>query len=180
MTQERINEQSDEQLLISVIEGDHSAFKILFYKYYKPLVHYALIRIHSLETSRDLVQELFYRVWLNRKNLDAGKSIKAYLYKSLTNQIINQVNLSSSRARGLDDMEEGKQLSKVNEIEFKLDFKTALERLPEKIKSVYILSRLEGYKYAEIAEICSISVKAVEKRMSRAFTLLKKTFEKNY
>ena len=66
-------------------------------------------------------------------------------------------------------------------IELKLDLENALNKLPEKLRTVYLLSRLEGYKYAEIAEICNISIKAVEKRISKAFTLLRKIFtNKNY
>ena len=65
-------------------------------------------------------------------------------------------------------------------LELKLDLQNALNRLPEKLKTVYMLSRLDGYKYAEIAEICGISIKTVEKRMSSAFIQLRKTFGNKY
>lgn len=180
MLPENKNELSDKQLVDAILQDDHSAFKILFYRYYKPLIHFAWFRVHSMETSRDLVQEVFFKVWINRKNLDSGKSIKAYLYKSLTNQIINHLNLSSSRTKNLDDIEFSIEDDNSKGIEFKMDFNSAIDKLPTKLKTVFILSRIEGYKYAEIAEICEISVKTVEKRMSQVFTILKKTFTKNY
>jgi RNA polymerase sigma-70 factor (ECF subfamily) len=55
-----------------------------------------------------------------------------------------------------------------------MDIQNALNKLPEKIRTVYILSRIEGYNYSEISNICEISTKAVEKRMSKAFRLLQK------
>ena len=180
MLPENKNELNDEELVKAILKDDHSAFKILFYRYYKSLIQFAWFRIHSMETSRDLVQEVFFKVWTNRKNLNSDKSIKAYLYKSLTNQIISHLNLSSSRLINLDDIETRIEDDNSKGIEFKIDFNSALEHLPEKLKTVFILSRIEGYKYSEIAEICEISVKAVEKRMSQVFTILKKTFSKRY
>ena len=56
--------------------------------------------------------------------------------------------------------------------------RTAIQKLPDKLKTVFILSRIEGYKYNEIAEICGISIKAVEKRMSKTFNILRKTLNK--
>jgi len=178
MSQENYGECPDEKIVEAILKDDHAAFKILFYRYYKALIRFAWFRVHSMDTSRDLVQELFFRVWKNRKNLDSAKSIKAYLYRSLTNLIINHVNLSSSQMNSLENVDDEKNLSGESEVEFDIDFKTALEGLPEKLKTVYVLSRVEGYKYAEIAEVCGISVKAVEKRMSQAFVHMKKFFSK--
>jgi RNA polymerase sigma-70 factor, ECF subfamily len=180
MSQTQDSDILDSQLVEAIVKGDHEAFKQLYYRYYKALVRFAWFRIHSIDLSRELVQELFYRVWVNRKKLDSGKSIKAYLYKSLTNLIINHVNLSSSRVSSLDYLEDHNGVSAENDLDFKMDLKAALERLPEKLRTVYMMSRMDGYKYSEIAEICNISVKAVEKRMSLAFIRLKKNFTKNY
>jgi RNA polymerase sigma-70 factor (ECF subfamily) len=180
MLQELNNDFTDNQLVEAIVEGDHDAFKKLYYKYYKTLMHFAWYRVHSMDLSKDLVQDLFYRLWRNRINLDSSKSIKAYLYKSLTNLIINHLKLNSSRTSNIDDLEDNRKMSNDMDLEFKLDLKSALDHLPEKLKTVYMLSRIDGYKYSEIAEICNISVKAVEKRMSLSFKHLKKTFTKNY
>ncbi|MGE5846974.1 MAG: RNA polymerase sigma factor, partial [Ignavibacteria bacterium] len=103
--------------------------------------------------------------------LNPQKSIKAYLYKSLINSIIDQKKLSSSKNISLDKI---KNTADEISLENNIDIRNAVNKLPEKLKAVYILSRIEGYKYSEIAEICSISVKTVEKRMSRVFDFLKK------
>jgi RNA polymerase sigma factor (sigma-70 family) len=132
-----------------------------------------------MDISQDLVQEIFFKIWLNRKKLDPDKSIKAYLYKSLTNAIINHIKLSSSHTIPFENIDEGKYTDISNNLDIKLDIQNAIKQLPEKLKTVYLLSRVEGYNYKEIAELCNISIKAVEKRMSKAFILLRKSFLKN-
>jgi len=163
----------DSELIKLIREGDQEAFKNFYCKYFKMLVRYAWYRTGSIEISRDLVQEIFFKLWIKRNSLNPQKSVKAYLYKSLINSIIDHKNLSSSKAISLDNI---KNISNEPSIESDIDLQNAVNKLPEKLKTVYILSRLEGYKYSEIAEICNISVKAVEKRMTGAFELLKKLF----
>lgn len=164
---------TDEDLVRSIRESDSEAYKILFYRYYKALIRFAWYRIYSMETANDLVQEIFIKIWLNRHRLDPQKSIKAYLYKSLTNSIINFTKLQSSRTISLDNVEGEKNAISFSNPDIKLDLQNAINQLPIKLKTVYMLSRIEGYNYNEIAEICNISVKAVEKRMSNTFKILR-------
>ena len=170
------NSLTDGQLVEAIRQDDSAAFKILYYRYYKPLYRFAWYRLHSTELIRDLLQELFFKVWMNRNQLDPERSIKAYLYKSLTNLIINHLKLHSSHTVSFDNITE-ETTGKADNLDIMIDIQTLLNHLPEKLKMVYILSRVEGYKYTEIAGICDISVKAVEKRMSQAFDILRKFFQ---
>lgn len=166
-------ETEDEHLVEAIRKNDHVAFKELYFKYFNKLIRFAWYRLQSIETSRDLVQELFFRVWKVRASLNPKKSIKAYLYKSLNNLIINHFKLSYSQTSSLNTLDEGK--TKIEgEQDTVIDLRTAINLLPEKLKIVFILSRTEGFKYSEIAKIFNISVKTVEKRMSKALGLLKK------
>lgn len=173
MAQQLYNDPSDELLVKAIINNDHDAFKNLYYKYFQMLIRFAWYRLHSVDIARELVQEVFFRVWMKRENLNADKSIKAYLYKSLNNLIINRSKLRSYQNL---PFEEQKNLSSNFNQDLNIDIQTAIKELPEKLKTVFILSRIEGYKYNEIAEICGISIKAVEKRMSKTFNILRKIF----
>ncbi len=169
----------DKELVIKIINGDKDAFKDLYQKYYYLLIQFAWYRTNSMETSRDLVQDVFCKIWLARKKLDPKKSIKAYLYKSVGNAVINVYKLHSSGNTVLDDNYPDK-ISNESDQEFVFDMRNAISNLPEKIKTVFTLSRYDGFSYEEIAEICEVSVKTVEKRMSNAFKKLRKIFHKNY
>ena len=176
MLSSKNNDTADEELVRAIKDNDHDAFKILYYRYFQKLISFTCYRLHSVEIARDLVQELFFRIWTGRERLNPQKSIKAYLYKSLKNLIINYKKLSSSHTSSLADFDARK--IKVEEgQEDTIDIQNAIEQLPEKLRTVYILSRIEGYKYSEIAEICNISVKAVEKRITKVFVLLKKALD---
>lgn len=168
--------RSDEELVKLIRKNDPDAFKELYYRYFKQLYRYAYYRLYAVETTRDLIQDLFSRVWSNRKNLDPKKPIKAYLYRSLTNIIINHSNLESSKNTSYSKLDE-ETSGREDELDQQIDIQSAINELPENLKSVYLLSRVEGYKYKEISKILQISVKAVEKRMSKALTLLRKRFK---
>ena len=171
-------EPTDKELAEAIIHNDPDAFKQLYCRYFNLLIRFAWYRLHSMDTARDLVQELFSRIWIKRSWINPDKSIKAYLYKSLNNLIINHTKLHSSQTKSIEGISDEKVLANENDIESKIDLQNAIDSLPEKLKIVYTLNRFEGYKYSEIAEICNISVKAVEKRMSQAFDILRKTFSK--
>ena len=168
-------DRPDSVLVELIKQNDSLAFKELYYKYYNKLFRYAYYRVYSVETTKDLVQELFVRVWKNRGNLKSEKSLKAYLYRSLTNIIINHSNLESSQNISYSNLDNNTS-STQTDLDTKIDIQKAVNELPEKLKVVYLHSRVEKYKYAEIAEILGISIKAVEKRMSKALNLLRKKF----
>lgn len=175
MTTPEKSSRSDEILVKLIKRNDPDAFKEFYYKYYKQLYRYAYFRLYAVETTRDLIQDLFSRVWNNRKSLNPNKSIKSYLYRSLTNIIINHSRLESSKNVSYSKLDE--EISgREEELDQQIDIQSAINELPEKLKSVYLLSRVEGYKYKEVSEILQISVKAVEKRMSKALILLRKRF----
>ncbi len=170
------NFSDDSKLIEAIIQNDQAAFEEMYYKYYTALYRFVSFRLRSTEIARDMIQELFYKIWTMRTTLDPSKSIKAYLYRSLLNMIINHQNLHSSKVRSLDEINEN-QSGNERDHGLKIDIDSALKKLPEKCKTVFIMSKYDGFKYSEIASICNISVKAVEKRMSKSLELLKKYLE---
>ncbi len=165
---------NDRELVQKIKESSQNAFKLLFTKYYGSLIKFCLYRTRNLDISKDIVQEIFTNLWISRNRLNPEKSVKAYLYKSTINQIINFKKHSSSQSFSLNDSISTKKNSNYTDLENKIDLFSSVEKLPEKLKTVFLLSRIEGFKYSEIAEICEISIKAVEKRMTKAFKILRK------
>ncbi|MGD8778351.1 MAG: RNA polymerase sigma factor [Ignavibacteria bacterium] len=176
MPKAKENDLVDSELIKGIKQSDKEAFRKLYYKYFDKLIRFAYYRTNSIETSRDLVQEIFFKVWQMREKLNPDKSIKSYLYKSLSNSIINHIKLASTKNISLEEVEFTNSTNNEKQLDTEIDLQNALKLLPEKLKTVYILSRVEGYKYEEIAVICAISIKAVEKRMSKAFEILRKYF----
>ena len=180
MTPEKNFVLPDEEIVRAIKQNDHTAFKLLYDNYYQCLIRYALYRIHNLEASKELVQEVFTRVWFARNRLTPEKSIKAYLYKILHNLIINNRQLKSYNLSDIENLEHLADPSDTQSIDLAIDIQKAISSLPEKLRTAFLLSRVDGFKYNEIAEICDVSVKAVEKRLSKAFKLIKNRYLKNY
>lgn len=168
------NQFSEKELIIEIKNGNRNAFQVLFNTYYKKLLDFSLYRTKDLDVSKDLIQDVFTNIWNSRDRLDSSKSIKSYLYKALTNQIINLAKHSSSKTISLNSAITHISNDETASMENRIDLFDAIEELPVKLKTVFMLSRVEGFKYSEIAEICEISIKAVEKRMTKALKLLRK------
>ena len=66
-------------------KGDIKAFEQLFRKYYEKLCLWAYQYLHDRDSSEEVVQELFYNIWLNRESIEFRISVKSYLYKSVSN-----------------------------------------------------------------------------------------------
>jgi len=164
----------DNKLTAAIQNSDANAFKLLYFRYHEAIFRYALRRTGEYETARDLTQDVFARLWHSRKNLDPGQSIKAYLYRTATNLAIN--HLKKKILRNTESLEKNENLSVESDLP---DFETeeliakALNALPKKERMIFALNRFEGLKYAEIADVLRISVKTVEKYMSRALKSLR-------
>ena len=165
---------TDSQLTEAIRNNDQLAFKELFSKYYPKLFRFAAVHIQSKDLACDLLQEVFFRVWNKREKLNPKKSIQAYLYKILINLIINHHKLASSKTISLENNLNRNAVRTDSTIESAIDIQLALDKLPNKLKSVFVLTKVDGFKYEEVAEICGISIKAVEKRMTKVLSILKK------
>lgn len=152
-------------------------FEKLFRLHYKALHNLAFNLVRDRDVAKDVVQEVFVKLWQNRDRLDFGDQIKHYLFKATSHTALN--HLRSARklvpaetehfahlfaSAGVDDLQYK---------EFELKVRSAIDRLPPKCKTIYLLSRQEGLKYQEIADTLDISVKTVENQMGIALEKLR-------
>ena len=166
--------------------GDIHAFEMLYNEQYKSLCHFAQRFVYDLDTAREIVQDVFVRIWEKRNSLPVDISLKSYLYTSVRNKCLDylkhlNVEYEYEKMRVREVQESGNSSS--NAIDHPLDgliteelenaIKDAIENLPDKCKGIFEMSRYKGLKYREIAEELNISVKTVETQMSRAIHSLK-------
>lgn len=168
---------------------DLLALENLFKRYYKPLRAYAFRFVKHKSVAEDIVQDIFFELWTRRENIrfDEADSVKSYLFKSVYNSSINILHSGSMKElSSLDGIDESyaienclfanttSQEQSLLLKELETEIASFVETLPTQCKKIFILSRVHELKNREIAEQLEISVKAVEKQISKALKELKK------
>jgi RNA polymerase sigma-70 factor (ECF subfamily) len=174
------NCQSDDHILFhQVQQNDTSAFNILFEKYYYYLCNLSQKVLKNNELAKEVVSDVFLKIWLQRETLHIHTSIKAFLTTSVRNLSIDYWRKESQHRNILDISGIENNFVIVSSEENIIYYETAyiieqaIERLPPQGKIIFQMSREEGLKYREIAETLNISIKTVETHMRRNFILLR-------
>jgi RNA polymerase sigma-70 factor (ECF subfamily) len=149
----------------------------MFREHFTGLCFFARKYTADLDSAREIVHAVFVRIWENRADFDWEKPAKSYLFTAVYNRSMNFVR-DARRFVKQDDLHPHVEQGAVfaNELEaaeLETRIQRAIRNLPDKCREVFELSRLEGKKYPEIAEIMNISVKTVESHMSKALALLR-------
>lgn len=161
---------------VSSQEKEIEAFKELFDKYYKSIKNYLYYKSGDIEISEDITQEVFLKLWGNRTNI-REESVQAYLYTIASNLLKNHYKRNSISFSFINSQvnsptsESPEYLMEMKEFDKKLQDTLAL--MPEKSRIAFLMNRIDGFVYEDIAKKLDISVKAVEKRMHKALSHLK-------
>ncbi|MDR1402614.1 MAG: RNA polymerase sigma-70 factor [Tannerellaceae bacterium] len=158
----------------------------LFRKYYKMLRVYAYRLSGDKQMAEDIVQDVYYELWKKRDELVMESAIKFYLFRSIYTKTLNYLNSKTYTDREtFEQSTEGRiqQIylqSHLSDQESELMYKELHEKinatihsLPEQCRKIFILSRKYELKNREIAQQLGISVKTVEKHISKALSILR-------
>jgi len=150
------------------------------------LYNYALKIVRNSDDAQDLVQDTYYKAYKSYHQFQGGTNSKAWMFMILKNTFINNYRKLKREPSKVDydeieDIYENikSEQSKDNNLDldfynnlFDDDLSSALAKLPEKMKEVFLLCDLEGYSYEEISEIVDIPIGTVRSRLHRARKLL--------
>lgn len=153
-------------------------FKILFDKHYNSLCNYANAILSDYDKSEDVVQDILFDFWEKRNDL----SIEPNKYENYLIRSVKFKCIDIHRQKKVVRKYEAEIIHENNAIEdnsekeipdYKAILIKAIDELPEKTKQVFIMSKIEGLKYQEIADSQGISIKTVENQMGRALKHLR-------
>jgi len=176
---------SDDTILAkSIKKGNREAFRILFDRYYKKLLDYAVTYTHDLHEAEDIVQQTFITLWNNKLKINTEKSIKSYLYRITYNTYIDIYRKQKRSNSFFNELKEQVLRERITEdpeiLEKRITkLKNTIEILPEQCKKVLYLNKFENLKYKEISEQLDISIKTVESHMYTAYKKIRKAFEED-
>jgi len=156
---------------------EENTFSQIYDDYVKPIWNFIYFKCGDAAQADDLVQEAFIKLWQNCSKVSQEKS-KSFLYTVANNMFLNEVahkkvvlQHAKLKPHRVDNQSPEYLLE---EKQYHQKLQNAIANLTEAQRTAFLLNRIEGKKYAEIAEILKISVKAVEKRMSNALASLRK------
>lgn len=158
-----------------------SIFADFFKNHAKALRNYLLYKFGNQDQAEDMTQEAFIKLWQNCKDVPLEKA-KSYVYTIANNSSLNviaheKVKLNYQKSNSMNDRSNESPEFILEENQFKDQLLSAIDKLNETQRVAFLMHRIDGKKYAQIAEELEISVKAVEKRIHLALLELRKEFE---
>jgi RNA polymerase sigma-70 factor (family 1) len=160
---------------ISQIEFDQ-----IFIEWYNPLRNSMYYKTGDMQAAEDLVQDTFLKIWEKKETINP-ETVKSLIYKIANNLFLNRIEHEKVSFRFVTEYS-GNDLSNAPDFELEMkDFdnklQSSLGELDEKSRSVFLMNRIDELTYAQIADNLGLSVKAVEKRMSKAIAFLKERLD---
>tara|TARA_R110000868_G_scaffold335496_1_gene596349 strand:+ start:2361 stop:2876 length:516 start_codon:yes stop_codon:yes gene_type:complete len=160
---------------------DEKHFNHFYLKNVQSATNFAYYKCGDSDAALDLVQDAFTKIWENCSKIDFTK-VKTYLLTTVNNLFLNTIKhhkvvlAYAKESPNLDITNQSPEYL-LEEEEFKEKLQNAIASLTEAQREVFLMNRIDGKKYKEIAELLEISQKAVEKRMSGALKILKAQIE---
>jgi len=160
---------------------DPQLFDELFRQYSRPLFYYAAKFVDD-ESARDIVQDIFLKLWSDQK-ITITLSLNSLLFTMVRNSCLQQLEKLKVRSKYLVSnklmlQEEelrfySEERSSLIEQEVEDKLNNVLNRLPDRCRQVFLMSRFEDKKNKKIAVELDISVKAVEKQITKALATIR-------
>jgi RNA polymerase sigma factor (sigma-70 family) len=151
-------------------------FEKIFKDWYVPVRNYLFYKTADSQAAEDITQDVFLKVW-EKKNDIKIETVQYLIFKIATNLFINRHEHMNVRYRFINNYS-GNTMSVAADYELEMKefdekLQAALANLDDKKRTVFLMNRIDGFTYSQIANILGITVKAVEKRMEKALAFLK-------
>lgn len=174
-----INGIDEKNLIQRFINGDQTAFELLFRFYYPGLVTFVSQIILDRDEAEEIVQDFFVNLWTSRINIQKSSSLKSYFFVSVKNRAFNYLKKEQIREKTLGKLKELVekdflfQPDLFVESELQEQITKAMEKLPARTREVFMMSRLKGLSNDEIAIQLELSKRTVETQISNALKILR-------
>lgn len=177
---------TDTILLQALANDDEQAFAALYHKYHQKLFFFVFNLTQSKQTAEDALQEVFVKVWAERKTLATITNFNAWIYRITKNHVLNGLKRMAHETLILAEI--AKEINPGEaDAYILLSYKDAhavlqegMEELPPQQKLVMQLSREEGLKYDEIGQQLNISPLTVKKHAAQALQYLREKIRQHY
>ena len=181
-----LTKEQEQTLWKDMISGNKKSFEDLYKQYFQALINYGFRITKNENLIEDAVQELFISIWNNRTNLSEVNEVKFYLYRSLKNRILRQLEKDIfDKSEDVDvylDLlisisEEQKKIDS-EQLNTNLDtLQRAIAHLPIRQQEVINLKYFHDFTLDEIAKLMDVNKQSVSNLLFRSYAILRKLFK---
>jgi RNA polymerase sigma-70 factor (ECF subfamily) len=161
---------------------NQAEFDQIFNTWYDPIRNFVYYKTGDSQVAQDIAQDTFLKIWEKRSEIKR-ETVKYLLYTIANNLFINRLDRQKVNFKFVNSFQSSKTAEapdfELEMKEFDQRLQQALADLDEKKRTVFLMNRMDEFTYNEIAENLGLSVKAVEKRMEKALSFLRKRIEMN-
>ena len=154
-------------------------FKILVFPLKDKLYRFSKRILDDTEEAKDIVQEVFIKLWENRSSIIIDRSLKSYLLKSVQNRSLNWLHHLKIQSQ-YDSYTKDHQILSDSETEnyvlhseLEQNLQQALNKIPVVYAQAFRMNRFENLSYPEIAQKLGVSTRTIEVRISKALSILR-------
>jgi RNA polymerase sigma-70 factor (ECF subfamily) len=154
---------------------DEHSFEKLFREYFSPLMAFARKILGDEDDAREVVHQVFIKLWERRSEIDMSTSLKSYLFTAVNNRSLNMIRdrKKFSSEEVPEQSGEWDVSAELESMELEDRIRASISTLPERCREIFELNRFDGLSYGEIARELDISVKTVENQMTKALKILR-------
>lgn len=160
-------------------EGDRDAFDVLYVQYSPRVKTFLAGFVKDKDEASDMTQDLFFKIWTNRKVISKVDSFKSYLFRMARNMIYDYYEHNLVKETYSQKQLEKSPYTEIIEEELyakelALLIDIAVEKMPQQRRTIFMMSRKEGLSNEEIAQRLNINKRTVENQITQALSELRK------
>lgn len=172
---------TDLQLISLLKKDDEAAFAEIYARYAENLTGFVSSKLFSLDDARDIIHDLFVKLWHERKQLEITSNLKGYLFTLSRYHVIDKIRKNITREKYIETAQALRivyeptidQLIAAKELQQNID--KSLNKLSPRVKEIYKLSREENLSISEIAEQLNVSEQTVKNQLTSALKHLRQS-----
>lgn len=180
-TRDGMNPKNFQHFYISICD---ESFDAMFKTFHQMLYAYAVSIVRDNETAKDIIQEVFLKLWVRRERILITSNLRSFLIRTTHNQCIDNVRAGKYTSRGItfEDVARRVEIMELDADDVVLDkiyseqlqhrLSSAVDALPPRCREIFRMNREEGHSYTQIAVLLGVSHSTVKNQMMIAMRKL--------
>jgi RNA polymerase sigma-70 factor (family 1) len=162
--------------------SDRASFKAIVNHFHSGIFNFLVFKVNDRTVAEDLLQDTFIRLWESRKGLNENLSIKSYLFTIANNLALNHKRHENIVWRfkqnpSLDRALPETPFEKLTQQELETCIQKTIDKMSDKVRMVFLMCKVEGLSYKDIADRLGLSVATVESHMVKSLRMIREDLE---